>query len=267
MSSREHFGDHGWLVVRGAVAPGRVAELERALDAVIPEASYPAWGDRVVEVASISKAAPAIAAMAADAALAEIAGRALGAARIQLLQDTVFIKAPARPATVAWHQDFTYLGYLDRPGVVTLRLALTPCTIASGCLRVLDGSHRWANAPLNLALRRDDVEDTLARLPPELRARGDGGGTTLELEPGDISLHHCLTFHGSEENLSAGPRKTLVVRILDAGCRLVPSRLPSAELAPHFPTDAGGHLTGPAFPILWSADDGDGLGGRAPSAS
>jgi ectoine hydroxylase-related dioxygenase (phytanoyl-CoA dioxygenase family) len=257
MSSREHFGDHGWLVVRGAVAPGRVAELERALDAVIPEASYPAWGDRVVEVASISKAAPAIAAMAADAALAEIAGRALGAARIQLLQDTVFIKAPARPATVAWHQDFTYLGYLDRPGVVTLRLALTPCTIASGCLRVLDGSHRWANAPLNLALRRDDVEDTLARLPPEVRARGDGGGTTLELEPGDISLHHCLTFHGSEPNTSARARKTLAFRLVDGACRLVAANLPSPEARAHFPVDAAGHLDPAAFPVLWVGGRGD----------
>lgn len=252
MSSRAHFAEHGWLVVRSAVAPARIAELERALDALIPEASYPAWADRVVEVAGIARAAPAIAALASDVALAEIAGRALGAARIQLLQDTVFIKPPARPATVEWHQDFTYLGYLDRPGVVTLRLALTPCTVASGCLRVLDGSHRWPHAVENLALRRGSVEDALGSLPPERRALATAGGTPLELEPGDLSLHHCLTFHGSEPNTSARPRKTLAVRLVDGACHLVPERLPTPEARAYFPVDRDGHLDATAFPILWT---------------
>lgn len=251
MSPRTHLAEQGWLVVRGVIPPSRVAELERALDAVIPEASYPAWGDRVVEIAGISKAAPAIAALTADPALGELAGHALDAARIQLLQDTVFIKPPARPATVAWHQDFTYLGYLDRPGVVTLRLALTPCTIASGCLRVLDGSHRWPHTAQNLALRRNEVEDALSWLPLDLRARADGGGTPLELEPGDVSIHHCLTFHGSEPNTSARPRKTLAVRLVDGTCRLVPERLPTPEARAYFPVDHHGHLDATAFPVLW----------------
>jgi ectoine hydroxylase-related dioxygenase (phytanoyl-CoA dioxygenase family) len=252
MDARAHFDEHGWLVVRGAVASDRVAALERALDAVLPEASYPAWADRVVEVAGIACASPALADFAADPALAGHAGRALGAARIQRLQDTVFIKPRAHPAAVAWHQDFTYLGYLDRPGVVTVRLALTPCTIASGCLRVLDGSHRWSNRVENLALRRGEVEDTLASLPPELRARADGGGTPLELAPGDISIHHCLTFHGSEPNTSATPRKTLAVRLVDGACRLVPERLPTPDARAYFPVDAGGHLDTTAFPVLWA---------------
>jgi ectoine hydroxylase-related dioxygenase (phytanoyl-CoA dioxygenase family) len=252
VTAHAHFAEHGWLVVRGAIDATRVAELERALDAVIPEASYPAWADRVVEVAGIARAAPAIAALASDAALAELAGRALGAARIQLLQDTVFIKPPARPATVEWQQDFTYLGYLDRPGVVTLRLALTPCTIASGCLRVLDGSHLWPHTVENLALRRNFVEDALGPLSPERRALAAAGGTPLELEPGDISLHHCLTFHGSEPNTSACPRKTLAVRLVDGACRLDPERLPTPEARAYFPIDEGGHLDTTAFPVLWA---------------
>jgi hypothetical protein len=44
---------------------------------------------------------------------------------------------------------------------------------------------------------------------------------------------------------------------MDAECRLVPSRLPSAEMAPYFPTDASGSLTGPAFPVLWSEVEPD----------
>ncbi len=251
-ADRRFFQEHGWLIVRSAVTAARIAELEAALDALIPEASYVAWGDRVVEVAGISRGSPAIAGTLRDPELARLAAHALGARRVQLLQDTALVKPVAAPARVDWHQDHSYLAYLDRPAVVTIRVAITRCSVESGCMRMIDASHTWGLRVDNLAFRRDRVEDTLAALPPELRERARSAEVPLELAPGDVSLHHCLTFHGSQENRSARPRKTLAVRIMDAECRLVPSRLPSPELAPHFPTDAGGHLTGPAFPILWS---------------
>ena len=251
-ADRRFFQDHGWLIVRSAVPATRVAQLEAALDTLIPEASYPAWGGRVVEVAGVSHGSPELAGYGRDPEIARCAAHVLGTRRVQLLQDTVFVKPVAAPARVEWHQDYSYLAYLDVPAVVTVRLALTRCSLESGCMRVIDGSHTWGLQGGNLAFRRDLVEDTLAALPLELRDRARDSEIPLELEPGDLSLHHCLTFHASDENRSARPRKTLAVRIMDAGCRLVPSRLPSAELAPHFPTDASGHLDGPAFPILWS---------------
>jgi phytanoyl-CoA hydroxylase len=256
-ADRRFFEEHGWLIVRSAVAPARLAELEAALDALVPEASYAAWGGRVVEVAGISRGSPAIASAVHDPEIARLAAHALGARRVQLLQDTALVKPVAVPARVEWHQDYSYLAYLDRPSVVTARVALTRCSLESGCMRVLDASHTWGLHGDNLAFRRDSVEDALGVLPPELRDRARSAEVPLELAPGDISFHHCLTFHGSEENRSARPRKTLAVRIMDAECRLVPSRLPSAEMAPYFPTDASGSLTGPAFPVLWSEVEPD----------
>jgi len=251
-ADRRFFQEHGWLIVRSAVAAERIARLEAALDALIPEASYVTWGGRVVEVAGLSRGSPEFAGYSCDPEIARLAAAALGARRVQLLQDTALIKPVAVPARVEWHQDYSYLAYLDRSAVVTVRVALTRCSLESGCMRVIDASHTWGFCGDNLAFRRDSVEDTLAVLPPELRDRARFAEVPLELAPGDVSIHHCLTFHASEENRGAHPRKTLAARIMDAACCLVPSRLPSAELAPYFPTDANGHLTGPAFPILWS---------------
>lgn len=250
-AERAFFAEHGWVVLRGVITAARAAELEAALDAVLPEASYVAWGERIVEIAGVSHASPALAAQVHDPALAAIAGALLAADRVQLLQDTALIKPAAGQATLAWHQDFSYLGYLDRPGVVTARVALTPCTEESGCLRVIDGSHAWGLHGDDLAFRLASVADTLDALPDELRARVHAAERTVELAPGDVSVHHCLTFHGSGRNRAAHTRKTLAIRFLDGAARLVPERIPE-HLRTIFTADGDGHLAGPMFPQLWA---------------
>src|SRR5258705_13425122 len=100
------FQEHGWLIVRSAVATSRLAQLEAALEALIPEASYVAWGSRVVEVAGISRGSPEIAEHVQDPEIARLAAHALGAHRVQLLQDTALVKPVAAPARVEWHQDY-----------------------------------------------------------------------------------------------------------------------------------------------------------------
>ncbi|HVV88334.1 MAG TPA: phytanoyl-CoA dioxygenase family protein [Kofleriaceae bacterium] len=245
---RAFFAEHGWLVVRGVVAADRVAALEAALDELIPAAAYPAWGDRIVEAAGVSAASAALAAQVRDPAIAGLAGALLGAARVQLLQDTVLIKPAASTAALAWHQDYSYLTYLDRPALATARLALTPCTEANGCLRVIDGSHTWGLHGDDLAFRLASIADTLG---DDLRERARDAERTVELAPGDVSFHHCLTFHGSRENRSERARKTLALRLFDGACKLLVDRLPSPQLRAIFTADDDGHLTGPQFPVLW----------------
>lgn len=247
---RAFFAEHGWVVIRGAVTAARAAELADALDAVLPPASYPAWGDAMVEVAGISHASPALQAVVHDRALAAIAGALLAADRVQLLQDTALVKPAGGNATLAWHQDGSYFTYLDRPAVVTARLALSPCTEETGCLRVIDRSHTWGLHGDDLAFRLASVADTLDSLPAELRARVRDAERVVELAPGDLSVHHCLTFHASGRNTSAITRKTIAIRYLDGATRLVPDRLP-AHLRAIFAADDDGHLTGPLFPVLW----------------
>ncbi len=243
----QFFQTHGWLIVRGVVPLAEIAELEAALDTAIPPHAYPAWGTQVIEAAGISTAAASIARHAHDPRVARIAATLLGATRVRLLQDTALIKPGNSAATVAWHQDYSYLAYLDQPRVVTARIAITPCVVASGCMRVINGSHLHGLRGDDLTFQRSTVEDTI---PPELR---DHEEQLIELAPGDVSFHSCLTFHRSLENTTTNARKTLVVRLMDAECRLVAERLPSPELRALFTTDADGRLTGAAFPTLWEA--------------
>jgi ectoine hydroxylase-related dioxygenase (phytanoyl-CoA dioxygenase family) len=244
------FAAHGWMVVRGAVPEERVRALAAAVDEVIAPSRYGQAGGRVLEVTGASRTQPAIAAHVRDPAIARQVAQALGCRRVQLLQDTVLVKPPDA-GRVEWHQDHTYTGFLDPPAVVSVRLALTPCTVETGCLNVLDGSHVWGLAGEPRILNAERVTDELERLGPESAERVRAATRALELAPGDLSLHHCLTLHGSLENRSRAARKTLIARMFDGECRLVRSRLPSPAASVWFPTDASDHLSPDAFPILY----------------
>ena len=245
MDPGEFFRQHGWVVVRGVVSPKRVAELERAFDQVFPPAAWPK--DGVLEVPGLARRLPGLGEQVFDGTVSRIAAGALGCARVQLLQDVLMLKPPRTGGRVEWHQDRTYIGYLDPPRCATARLALSPCTQEMGCMRVLDGSHDWGFYGRDRSLAATSVDDALGLLPPERRA--PGLVRMLELEPGDLSLHHCLTFHGSLENRSKRARKTLIVRFFDADCRVSRDALP-AGAASWFPARADGGLSTEAFPLL-----------------
>jgi ectoine hydroxylase-related dioxygenase (phytanoyl-CoA dioxygenase family) len=244
---RAFFAEHGWLVVRGAVARERVAELERAVDEIY-FAHAPAPAGQVWEVAGVSRISPTITEHAHDTAIAQRVGEALGCPRVKILQDTVLVKAASIGGPVAWHQDHTYTGYLDPARVVSVRLSLTDCTRDNGCLEVIDASHTWGLLGDVRALTESHVADALG----PAAARWQDRVVALELAPGDLSIHHCLTLHRSGENRSAQTRKTLITRLFDADCRLIRDRLPPGAAA-YFPVDDTDHLADSAFPVVYRA--------------
>ena len=238
MDEAGFFREHGWVALRKMVAPERAEELACELDRVFPEGRLAAA--RVHERAGVSALSPMLAAQVRDGELARRVARLLDSPRVQLLQDTALIKPPRSAARVEWHQDRTYTGFIEE--CVSVRLALTDCTRESGCLRVLDGSHRSGFSSGLRALRALEVSDDSRHMP-------EGEVVPVELRAGDVSVHHCLTFHSSEENRSDRPRMTLIARMFDARLPLLRENLPPG-LEKYFPTDEYGHLTGPAFPLL-----------------
>jgi ectoine hydroxylase-related dioxygenase (phytanoyl-CoA dioxygenase family) len=180
-----------------------------------------------------------------DANVAALAAAALACHFVQLLQDTALVKPPRSSARVEWHQDHTYTGYFDKAAQVSARLALGECNQESGCLRVLDKSHLWGPLGSLRAFAADEVADDSPLLPEGFEQYE----RLVELRPGDLSLHHSLTVHGSRENRSAQPRRTLITRLIDADCTLDLTKLPQ-RLVSYFPTDARGRLDPRAFPLL-----------------
>ena len=121
-----------------------------------------------------------------------------------------FIKEANNPAFVSWHQDSTYWG-LSKPDVVTAWVALTPSNRGNGAMTFIPGTHtsdqlehRDTFAKNNLLTRGQEVAVDV----------DESKAVTIELQPGEISLHHVRLVHGSPANPSNDRRIGFAIRYI-----------------------------------------------------
>ena len=153
---------------------------------------------------------PLSARLAADPRILDVVEGILGP-DILVYGAEYFIKEPRTRQIVSMHQDLTYWGLGATSGMVTMWLALSPVTRASGCMDFVAGSHK------NPILPHEDTFDENNLLSRGQAIKVDvpeADRVPIELQPGQISLHHGLTIHGSGPNTSDDRRIGFVVRYI-----------------------------------------------------
>ncbi|MDH4149469.1 MAG: phytanoyl-CoA dioxygenase family protein [Betaproteobacteria bacterium] len=120
-----------------------------------------------------------------------------------------FIKAPGDGGFVSWHQDVTYWGIDVFENILTAWIALSPATRENGVMKVIPGTHRSIvphreSAASNMLLRGQEVSVDV----------DESKAVYMELKAGEMSLHHGLMFHGSEDNRSNERRVGFAVRYI-----------------------------------------------------
>ena len=118
-----------------------------------------------------------------------------------LLNSVLFIKEADSTAYVSWHQDSTYMG-IESSDMVTAWVALTPSTSTNGCVAMASGTHVDGIRP---HVDRFGPENILTR-GQHVEGAHDHTAVDIELDPGQMSLHHPHLIHGSRPNRSDGRR-------------------------------------------------------------
>ena len=148
-----------------------------------------------------------------------------------------FIKEANTTSYVSWHQDLTYWG-LDKAEEVTLWVALSPATVASGCMRFIPGTHREQIVPHTDKFADDNLLTRGQELAVEVN---EADAVDVVLQPGQASVHHGHLFHAS------GPNTTNDRRIGAAIRYIVPSMKarsgPETEMFLVAGEDRYGHFT------------------------
>ena len=122
---------------------------------------------------------------------------------ILMYQSGAWFKEPDSDAYVSWHQDATYYG-MDPLELVTCWFAMSPATVETGCMQVLPGSHKEGMLPV----------DYTEVMPGNMLASGqrtrypidEDRIVTMELRPGEVSMHHICLIHSSRPNRSGDRR-------------------------------------------------------------
>ena len=132
-------------------------------------------------------------------------------------------------------------------------LTITDASAESGCLHVIDGSHTWGLLGGFRIFASGLEQDVRSLLSPMQHEALEQKRIPLAVRAGDVTIHHCLTLHGSDDNRSRNPRKTVVTHLFSSACRLVRDRVPARYLQ-HFTTDDDGYLAEPGFPTLFTTN-------------
>jgi non-heme Fe2+,alpha-ketoglutarate-dependent halogenase len=120
-----------------------------------------------------------------------------------------FSKMPGEKTYVGWHQDGTYWN-LRPPAVVTAWVALSPSISSNGCMRVIPRTH---TQPLMPQRETYIPENALSRGQEIAVDVDERQAVDLNLQPGEMSLHHIWIVHGSNANTSPDtPRIGIAIR-------------------------------------------------------
>ena len=129
-------------------------------------------------------------------------------------------KPPYDGQPVLWHQDGAYWK-LDPMRALTVWVAVDESTTENGCLRVIPGSHRL---PLYQPIRRTDSPNMLFSVSDEKLVKEwteRHGIIDIELNPGDVEIHHPNVLHCSEPNTSARRRCALDIGYIPTTTRIL----------------------------------------------
>ena len=123
-----------------------------------------------------------------------------------------FIKEPRTKHIVSMHQDLTYWGMGETDHQVTAWIALSPATPDSGCMDFDKGSHKNAILPHTDTFSENNLLSRGQEIAVDV---AEEDKTAIEIHPGQMSLHHGQTIHGSGPNVSDDRRIALVVRYIN----------------------------------------------------
>lgn len=189
--------------------------------------------------------------------LGAIGARFMNVDSVRLWHDQVIHKpgigaeGSTNEGNVGWHQDYGYWQSSSTTNMCTAWVALQDTDLSNGGMRTVVGSHKWGLIEGSDMFGTQDLE-TLA----EQFAASTGQEWLDEpciLKAGEVSFHHCLTFHGSGPNFTDYPRLCIISHMMPgdttyrAGVQWHPNLVffgPNAQHGQAFDNDD-------YFPLMW----------------
>jgi hypothetical protein len=155
----------------------------------------------------------------------ERVARAVIGPDVALYRATLFTKSARGGTDLPWHQDGGDFWGLDRDPELQIWTALDEVPIESGCVEVVDGSHRAGLAtPLGGTIPLRVLQE----------ARPEDHALAVPARAGEVLLIHNHLWHRSGRNTTGRPRRAFTVSYMDARTRCVRKKRAPRSFVPAF---------------------------------
>ena len=215
----EFYDDHGWWTSPKVFSD---EQIDEALDAAHRHyAEQPIPGDDFHRIDDhIVRTNDSIGAVGLAPTLGAIAARLARTSEVRLFYSSMIHKpagVEGDGVTVGWHVERAYWQQSTSLNMLSAWIPLHDCDEQMGTITMIDRSHRWPGTPAVEAMRAGRRwADNLVELERELARLGHPiEKVPMHLGKGQVSFHHCLTFHGSDINRSDRPRIAVTVHFQD----------------------------------------------------
>jgi ectoine hydroxylase-related dioxygenase (phytanoyl-CoA dioxygenase family) len=212
----EQYRELGYLVVPGVLDRDLLAEVRRAVDAIVADAakviehtdvydledSHSPQAPRVRRIKTPHKHFPFFADLTRSGRITAILAQFLGP-DIRLHGSKLNMKSAGYGAPVEWHQDWAFYPHTN-DDVLATGIYLDDCELENGPMCVVPGTHK---GPVY-----DHHADGYfcGAMDPELDGVGYAKAVPLTGTAGSMTIHHARLVHGSALNTSAKPRRLLL---------------------------------------------------------
>jgi ectoine hydroxylase-related dioxygenase (phytanoyl-CoA dioxygenase family) len=197
-----------------------------------------------------------------------IAALLAGSGQIRLFSSSLYYKPPrteSAETTIGWHHDRGYWKTCTSNNMISAWIPLHDCDESMGTITMIDGSHLWSKSDGNPQwfshFYNADRDDQYRILIDHARGRPIQK-VPMNLKKGQVSFHHCLTFHGSPPNASDRPRIAITFHLQDRHNQYRLHRSENGAVHVHNNdllcrklADGTPDYTDPIFcPVLWEGD-------------
>ncbi len=206
VSDVARFWEDGFLVIDNVLPTAHVERLRSACEAplLLEEAARAGQEQRTVHLLELTAKHSAFLELARHTAIVELLRPLLGP-DIQLQHSKLAAQArTSGTGGFTWHQDYPFFPHTNTD-LVAVMVMLDDATPENGCMSMVRGSHKLG--PLD---HQKDGSFTGACQVSSLWEDHPENVVPITPRVGGISLHHCLTLHGSGPNLSGRSRRGIV---------------------------------------------------------
>ncbi len=243
-AQRALFDAQGHIAVDSLVPHEQVARLRQAF-----EAQTLAWANEIdtphddylsviSQWTNVWEHNPTFRAQMFHQRAAAIAAELIGCEKVRVFHDHLIVKPPHGGATIPWHRDLPNWPVAE-PRAVSCWLALDDVTPESGAMRFMLGGHK---EPMTQSI--DFLNEA------KVWGERERDAVPAPVPAGSAIFHHCLSWHTSPPNTTAGWRRAYITIYMDATCTFDPSRAGWHPVSGRVTVPQGAVFNEDAFPTL-----------------